>query len=154
MPVNQIADKTLRAQLHSDIQTAWTGSNLPQKIYDGRPRLQKAKADLPYAVITLTQFQQPKAGLLRVTQTYTYEIALVQLWSNLPASTSIEDYKVDLANALIAVLTLNRVYAGIGRERQIMGADFGEGQTPEDNEPVFEVSVTFQVTVDDVYSTT
>lgn len=146
---NSLSDNILRTQIHLDMRSAWTGANAPKKIHDGRPRLAKGKADLPYSVVTLKSFKSEKAGLRKVAGAYEFELTYVGSLNTIPTGQTIETAKQTQANALIAELTANVGYAGAA-DRLVTGSDFSEGET-SDNEPTYEVTVQFQATVIDNY---
>jgi hypothetical protein len=145
---NSLSDMILRAQIHTDMQAAWTGADKPKKIHDGRPRTVKGKSDLPYAVITLKGLKQEKQGLRRIAATYEFELTYVGSLYAI-AGQVLETVKQTRANALISILTAGPSYAGAA-DRMVTAVDFSEGETT-DNEPSYEVTITFQATVIDAY---
>jgi hypothetical protein len=138
----QIEDAPVRAQLHTDIQAAWTGSDAVKKIHDDEPKLPKTRDDLPCAVVLLTGFRQQRAGLIKVAQFLTYEITYAAPWPTSGATLASE--KIRLANLLLALLTSNPFYGGAA-DRFVPSGTFTKGLT-EDKEPYFEFTLTFEAT--------
>lgn len=144
-----LLDATYRAQIGTDILAVWTGADAPDEIRDARVRLGKAASNYPYALVILSNFGQRQDGLKRVLQTYTYDITYVGLLSQITGTIAAK--AVTMASALQARLMTNNLYAGIQCERIVSNISFDSGQVDGENLPIFEFTLTFEITNDAPY---
>ena len=149
MAAPQIIDSTFRAQIHTDLKAVLTGANLPKAIHDQRPRVAKVAANLPYCSVMLDDFKQVQAGLRRVTQTYTYEIAFVAALDGV--SGVLNTQQIAIANLIMGRLMTGNLYAGEQCVRMVTQVKPGDDQQGADNTPAYEVTLTFEITADATY---
>lgn len=142
---NQINDGLLRPLINACVKAAWS----PTKIVDNAARLPYAAADLPYAVVFLAGMTQDFGGLRMEAQTYRYEITGVFAW---PSSGTINDALVSRANSLMSQLTDSPNFGPYGRGRRVTEVAFDSQGGGDDQEPVYSVTVTLELTVFDSQS--
>jgi hypothetical protein len=135
----QINDAPIRAMLHQHIKQ----SLQPTAIYDDEDvySLPKAKGNLDFVVLSLTNFDSKPQGLRTNEQTYAYDLVLV---AARPSSGTVKAAQVAKANAVLNLLTNEATYTEIGRLFAI-GVDFS--QLFEKEEPVYTLTLHFSVTV-------
>lgn len=142
---NQVNDGLLRPLINACVKAAWS----PTKIIDNTARLPALAADLPYAVVALVNMTQDFGGLRMEAQTYRYEITGVFGW---PASGTINDAMISRANSLMAQLTESPNFGLYGRGRRVTEITFDSQGGGDDQEPVYSVTVTLELTVFDSQS--
>ena len=136
------ADAGIRAQLHTDIASAWA----PTKIYDNPPVLPNTAANLPLAFVELQEVKPersgPGAGAQEVSAKFVYLLTRI---APVPASGVIEAEKIAKTSALTDLLQANPRYATW--KRDITAVTFDETQIEESEELIYSVQIEFTLTV-------
>jgi hypothetical protein len=138
-----LADTAIRAQLHTDIQVAWADT---VKIHDDRPRTAPHSGDLPRAFVVLNDQTPAFSGTASMTEIaipHRYTLTREAKW---PTSGTIEAAKVADVQAILNVITASGVYLRLYRW-QVTGIRYEEAVTEESQEPIYRVSVDFEVEV-------
>ena len=136
-------DATIRAQLHTDVKTAWS----TLQIYDDASYGRAAKVLLPRAYVRLQDVKPVRgggtAGIGETSLMHTYEIVGQFAW---PTTTPIEVAKVLKSQSLINLLTANIRYSSALYLRDVTNVSFSE-MFDQVQEPYYEITIEFAVEV-------
>ena len=137
-----LQDATIRAQIHTDIQAAWTDVT---RIQDGPPILPNKASHLPMAFVELgdVPFEYGQYGVKDITGLYTYSITRLAAW---PTSGPIDTEKVTQANALLDIIMGHAALRYAGFPRQLKQVSFTADKL-ESGEPVYYITIDLAVEV-------
>jgi hypothetical protein len=138
----QISISTLLTTLHTDIASAWA----TKRIYDDPPYIEPNKAMLPMAFIDIKSatpsFNDSDTygdAIRQIAIIYDVEITLVAVK---PATGSLLADKITKANQLLSKLYAASTYSSLYYSPGVI--DFSPGGV-EETEPVYDLSVSFQI---------
>lgn len=131
-----IASSDLYEAIRADVVAAWA----PDSVSFGLPQMEPAA--YPFAAISLGAVAYEADGPTTVQQTYEFGCVFLDQWGTDP-DWNVELAKECAANALIARLMANPVYAASGLMPQIVSVAFDESDDPV--QPTYYVTVTFSV---------
>lgn len=130
--------KAIRAQIDTDIKTAWPDI---LSIEENNPRLPNLK--VPYAVRKLASVDMAFNGGVTKKHTLSYQILGRFPW---PTTGTYEDAKLDRGQALMDLLEANSTYANVGLLPIVSSLDFAEVDSL--TEHAYEVLIVFDVLTD------
>lgn len=143
-----LQDTPIRAQLHTDIQAAWS----PQRIYDDPPSLEGTSAELPRAFVQLADPKPNPNGwtnsMTEVELLHSYTVTGQWPW---PTEGTFQQQKLAYINALLAKWNPSNIYIGLWRAK-VASINFNDipFRLADRQEPVLQVSMVFNVHVNSV----